>query len=329
MSARPARSAKGADRRPRVTTAKRPAPKRRGSALDRAVAQIPVPRDALRTMGNWTLGLLVFGGLVMGVVAMGIPQMAWAATAGAIGEAGFTVRHVEILNRKRADADVVYDIAMSQQSRAMPLVDLTGTRSELMKLGWIADARISRRLPDTLVVDIVERVPAAIWQYRGRLVLVDHLGTEIAPVDDRAMPDLPVVVGPVARRQVEALTALLDTQPALKPLITASVWQGSRRWDIIFQSGETLKLPEGDGEAIKALAWFARKDKQNHLLGRGIVGIDMRDPTRTVVRMAREPGGQIEAPAPPPAPAAQASPPALQTAPVSAPVSPPANTVTT
>ena len=30
--------------------------------------------------------------------------------------------------------------------------------------GWVKDARVSRRLPDTLVIDIVERTPAALWQ---------------------------------------------------------------------------------------------------------------------------------------------------------------------
>jgi cell division protein FtsQ len=29
----------------------------------------------------------------------------------------------------------------------------------------VQDARVSRRLPDTLVVDIVERTPSAVWQH--------------------------------------------------------------------------------------------------------------------------------------------------------------------
>jgi cell division protein FtsQ len=185
----------------------------------------------------------------------------------------------------------------------MPLVDLEGTRAELMKLGWIADARVSRRLPDTLVVDIVERVPTAIWQYQHRLALIDKDGIVIGPVDDRKMPDLPVVVGPGANRRATELAALMATAPSLKPLVTAASWQGNRRWDIIFQSGEKLMLPEGDQEAVKALAFFAQEDRRAGLLGKGLVSIDMRDPTRVVARMSREPGSKIEAP---PAPATDA-----------------------
>src|SRR5690606_39462083 len=36
-------------------------------------------------------------------------------------------------------------------------VDLHALRASLIELPWVADARVSRQLPDTIVVDIVER----------------------------------------------------------------------------------------------------------------------------------------------------------------------------
>ena len=47
--------------------------------------------------------------------------------------------------------------------------------------GWVKDARVSRRLPDTLVIDIVERKPAALWQNEGRLALIDCRGSRARP----------------------------------------------------------------------------------------------------------------------------------------------------
>src|SRR3546814_9265052 len=73
----------------------------------------------------------------------------------------------------------VYAVALDQQSMAMPLIDLDGTRERLLRFGWVEEARVSRRLPDTLVVDIVERTPAAIWQHNQRLALIDRHGVEI------------------------------------------------------------------------------------------------------------------------------------------------------
>ena len=37
-------------------------------------------------------------------------------------------------------------------------------RASLMELSWVEDARVSRQLPDTIVVDIVERKPHAVLQ---------------------------------------------------------------------------------------------------------------------------------------------------------------------
>jgi cell division protein FtsQ len=282
--------------RPGRAPAKRKTAAKRPSSTSRALATIPIAPATLRRVGNWTLGLLLAGGVIAGVIAMQLPQMVGIEIGEAVGRAGFVVRNVEIVGRQKADRDIVYDVAMEQQSRAMPLVDLEGTRAKLMQLGWIADARVSRRLPDTLVVDIVERKPAAIWQHQHRLALIDKDGVVIAPVDDVAMPDLPIVIGPGANTQATQLSSLLEAAPQLKPMLEGATWIGSRRWDLRFQSGETLALPEGKKAAADALAYFARQDAQVRLLGQGFVRFDLRDPKRMVVRVSKEPGRQIADP---------------------------------
>ena len=173
----------------------------------------------------------------------------------------------------------------------MAAVELDDVRRDLMQYGWIKDARVSRRLPDTLVVDIVERTPAAIWQNDGRLSLIDDSGVVLEPVTVATMPDLPLVIGPNANRRAQDLDALLAEASSLKELLAGATWVGNRRWDLRFRSGETLSLPEGDAEAKAALAKFAHMDGANRLLGRGILRFDMRDPSRFVLRMPHE--GQV------------------------------------
>src|SRR3546814_5079914 len=79
-------------------------------------------------------------------------------------------------------------------------------------LGWVKDARISRRLPDTLVVDIVERDPVAVWQHDGQLHLIDVTGVVLQSVSAGAMPDLPLVVGPNANLQTAGLNKLMENE---------------------------------------------------------------------------------------------------------------------
>jgi cell division protein FtsQ len=70
-------------------------------------------------------------------------------------------------------------------------------------------------------------------------------------------------------------------------MLAGATWVGNRRWDLRFQSGETLALPEGHEDAARALVRFARMDGVTGLLGEGFRRFDMRVPDRFVVRVAR------------------------------------------
>jgi len=300
VSARPVRVRRGSDvrsaRRPaRVITPASRRPKRSISAqVGKLIEALPVPRALLKRLRNWTLGLLIAGGFVAGIGAMGVPQMIGMAAAHGVGHMGFVVRNIEISGRDHVDRDQVYAIVMDARGQDMPLVDLAATRQKLLAIGWVGDARVSRRLPDTLVVDIVERKPAAILQRNQQLWLIDATGRVLAPVDAHTMPvSLPLVIGPGAEGQIGALEALIATQPSMKTLIEGGTWVGERRWDLRFQSGEVLSLPEGDVAAKDALARFAKKDSEARLLGQGYVKIDMRDPSHIIIRTSNEPGTRI------------------------------------
>ena len=274
---------------------RRPAPRRKQpvkkvSIMDRLLGRLPVSEATLRRAATWTI---TTGAVVLAVVAaswIGIPGMIGAGVADAAGRAGFRVEQIEITGLHRMDRMSVYAVALEdkQNETSMLALDLEGIRQKLLRYGWIADAHVSRRLPDTLLVDIVERTPAAVWQDKGDLTLIDASGVLLEPVAREAIPDLPLVIGPGADRQEPSYQALLAAAPALRPRVKAATWIGNRRWDLTFDSGETLKLPE-DG-AADALVWFAQRDGARPLLGRGWQGFDMRDPSRFV---ARKPGASI------------------------------------
>ena len=142
-----------------------------------------------------------------------------------------------------------------------------------------------RRLPDTLVIDVVERRPAALWQNQGQLALIDHEGVVLDRVPVDGMPDLPLLIGPGANAREPQLSRLIADVPTLKPQLASATWVGGRRWDLNFQSGETVSLPEGELDARTALAKFARQDKATGLLGRGILRFDLRVPGKMIVRL--------------------------------------------
>lgn len=271
------------------------APKKRRrvqqSRLNMVINALPVTPATLQRIANWTIGIGLAAVIAIGAHATGVTAKIHEEYAQAVGRAGFQVKKVEVVGADRIDRLKVYDIALAQKDRSMAAVDLEDVRHDLMQYGWIKDARVSRRLPDTLVVDIVERSPAAIWQHNNRLSLIDEKGVVLEPVSVATMPDLPLVIGPRANQRAQDLERLLAEASSLKELLAGATWVGNRRWDLRFRSGETLSLPEGEPEAKAALAKFAHMDGANRLLGRGILRFDMRDPTRFVLRLPHE--GQV------------------------------------
>ncbi len=288
MSRAPAK--RSLKRRPQQGRSRKPTKKI--GLMDKAVAALPVSETTLRKGVGWSM----FAGACAVLIAMaawlGIPGTIGTAVAEGVGRAGFRVDDIQITGIKRMDRLTVWSVGYSQASRAMPLVDLEEIRSRLLDYPWIADARVSRRLPDTLVIDIVEREPVAIWQSHGQLMLIDVSGKPLEPVSPDAMPPLPLVIGDGANEQEPAYQRLMEAAPAMRRLVKAASWVGDRRWDLLFAGGEKLSLPEGEAAAAKALAKFVELDTRDRLLGRGYVSFDLRDPTRLVLRM---PGGSTNA----------------------------------
>jgi cell division protein FtsQ len=289
---------------------------RRGGAArskPRAQAKVSVPKKIAKKLpvdqkrANKIAGV-VLGGFLLAIaavvlIALDIPAKAERAAGTAVGEAGFTVSGYQIVGLHHMNRALIDGVVTDELRRAaelagkakapQALVDVSAMRERLLQFGWVRDARVSRRLPDTLVIDIVERSPAALWQNQGRLALIDGDGVVLDRVPVDKMPDLPLLIGPGANGEARELEGLMASVPTLKPQLASATWVGGRRWDLNFQSGEVVALPEGDGAARTALTKFARLDKSAGLLGRGIVRFDLRVPGKMIVRLPRSPGEPI------------------------------------
>ena len=224
-----------------------------------------------------------------GLTALAGQQLAFAAA-----DAGYEVNRVEVRGVERMNELKVYERVLGEKDRAMPLVDLHALRGSLMELPWVMDARVSRQLPDTIVVDIVERVPHAVLKRPDRLVLIDPTGHQLEPVSAADARGMLQISGPGAQAQVVALDALLDAAPALRPQVAEAEWVGNRRWNLTFKTGQVLALPQGEEDSAGALMSFARLDGVNRLLGGKVAAFDMRNPDRIYMRVPGRTGETTE-----------------------------------
>lgn len=161
-------------------------------------------------------------------------------------------------------------------------LDLDAARARIEALPWVASASIERHLPDTIYLRIAERRPIARWYSDGRMHVVDRDGIAIALDDAGSYERLPLVTGPGAPQAVGELLELLKAHPNLAARVTQARRLGKRRWDLIFDKGLIVMLPEETPR--RAWSRFARLVRTQNLLGRGLVAIDLRLPGRIVLR---------------------------------------------
>ncbi len=178
---------------------------------------------------------------------------------------------------------------------------LEAARARIERLTWVQHASVERRLPGTIVVQLTERRPFAVWQTRDKFVLIDRAGQVVAeqdPVKDAtAFATLPLVVGPGAPEFAAALLDQLAAQPGLRARVVAAIRVGERRWNLRLNNGADVLLPEG-AEA-PAMNKLMELQTAQALLDRPLQTLDLRLPDRMVVRAqseARGPASSIPVP---------------------------------
>ncbi|MFM5907112.1 MAG: cell division protein FtsQ/DivIB [Novosphingobium sp.] len=262
---------------------------RTGSALDSFMNWLPVSEEVLHR--GFLVVILAVAAVAVVIVARlaGVPELAARQFATAAGSVGFSVNKVEVRGVKHLNELKIYERVDAAMGRPMPEVDVDDIRAELVGLSWIEDARVSRQLPDRIVIDVVERKPQAVLRKPDRLVLIDATGHELEPVSPERARGRLVVFGPGAGKQVENLSKLLSAAPALKPQVKEAEWVGNRRWNVAFKTGQILALPEGERDSADALMTFARLDGVNRLLGGKVAVFDMRTAGRIYFRVPERP----------------------------------------
>jgi cell division protein FtsQ len=109
--------------------------------------------------------------------------------------ARFAVRNIEMhgaVHRSSADLARLAGIAQGQNIFA---VDLETARVRILSDPWIEQATVARRLPGTVVLDVVEREAAALVAIGPDLYAVTRAGEPFKKLERSDPYDLPIVTG--------------------------------------------------------------------------------------------------------------------------------------
>ncbi|WP_294642381.1 cell division protein FtsQ/DivIB [uncultured Aureimonas sp.] len=235
---------------------------------------LPLPR--FRTIAAGLLGSTAIYGMVLGSHT--------TAVIDAVAEPlGLSIDTVDVTGyAETSEIDVLQTLWMAG-AQTLPALDVTAAREAIEAMPWIESATIEKEYPNRVKIALVEKKPFALWQRDKDLWIVDHDGREIVPYATTRFTDLPFVVGPGAAREAADILDKMALVPELDQRIKAYVRVGDRRWDLRLDNGVVIRLPELD--PIEAAATVMRVDRNEGLLARDIVSVDMRLADRMVVKL--------------------------------------------
>ena len=184
-----------------------------------------------------------------------------------------------------AETEVLATAGISEKL-SLPFLDVAEVQERLERMPLVKGVSVRKLYPNELVLTLTEREPHALWQRNGELFVIAEDGTVIDLVKDARFAHLPLVVGEDANRRTKDYLALLDAAGPLRNRVTAGTLVAGRRWTLKIDNGIDVRLPDvGARATLERLVTIEREQK---ILDKDIIAIDLRMRDRVVVRLTEE-----------------------------------------
>lgn len=166
-------------------------------------------------------------------------------------------------------------------------LDLQAIRERVEELPAIASVAVRVRPGGILELNVAERTPVVVWRTHEGLTLVDPEGNVTGPAISRAAyAQMPLIAGEGAEHHVQEALRLFSAAAPLADRVIGLVRVGERRWDLVLDRGQRIKLPEQG--AVEALDRVVALNHAEELLERDIKVVDMRLAHRPTVQLTEQ-----------------------------------------
>jgi cell division protein FtsQ len=200
--------------------------------------------------------------------------------------AGFRITSIALAGQRRLTRDDILTTAGITGRTSLLFLDAGEARTRLKGNPWIADATVLKLYPGRLHIAVTERDAFALWQRDGKVEVIASDGAVVESYAGQHFANLPLVVGVGAETRAKDLLATLNMYPSIRDQLRAAVLVAERRWNVMLKNGIDIQLPAtGLDQAFDTLL---KLDRDNKILSRDIVAIDLRLADRVTVRLSDE-----------------------------------------
>lgn len=243
----------------------------------------PKGRDMERMLvgGAMMLGVAVAGAAFIGGSLLDARDGLARVTDSAAAAAGFAINEVRVEGVAGPRAEEVRAAAMPAGRRSLLAADPAAVKTRVEALDWVEDARVARRWPGEVRIDVTRRKAVARWRDGDRMILVDATGAPVGGLDAKDFAYLPVLEDSAPGPDLGPVAAALDMAPELRRRVDRLIRVDGRRFDVRLRSGAILTLP-ADG-APEAIARAARLQRDYGLFERPYARFDLRLADRVVL----------------------------------------------
>lgn len=145
------------------------------------------------------------------------------------------VQHEFDQNKLKQNGDETYE----------PLIKTLITQIKV-KAPWVHKITITRTMPNIINIAITEYEPFAIWQDGDKKYVTDKDGNIVLVDNIEEFNHLVILSGKGANTYAKSLFNIFAIDPVLSARVYSATWLGGRRWDIRFDNGLLIKLPENN-----------------------------------------------------------------------------------
>lgn len=131
------------------------------------------------------------------------------------------------------------------------LMPIYKIKEQLEEIDCIEKVDISRRLPDKVVVKAEYKEPIAIWQNEKKFSFITKSGEVIKIRNATNINKFIVITGKNAPSQTMSLLNMISIDSEIYSKVVSATLVGDRRWNVKFDNGSEILLPEQDPE----IAW--------------------------------------------------------------------------